>query len=151
MRKDYWKLVDEIQPQVISILIARGYVEVIDKNGPYKWGNCKITKDGEKVTKIIEVNETFLLEYLKLWPAGYRSTKSLVKAKLARFLTEHDCSEEDIILATKKWLLDKRTPYHGKADFFFYKEISGGEESRCEEYIELIKEKPKNDYRKEVI
>lgn len=151
MRKDYWKLVDNIQPQVISILIAKGHVELIDKSGPIKWSNCKITKVGEKLTKVVDIDETFLADYMKLWPAGYRSTKNLVRNKLARFMTEHECSEEQIFLATKKWLIDKRTPYHGKADFFFYKEIPGGEESRCEEYLDLVKEKPKDDYRKEIV
>lgn len=149
--KEYWKLIKEIEPNVISILIAKGFVQLVDKKGPYKWGNCKITKEGEQVTKVVDVKDTFLVEYMKLWPAGYRSTKSLVKAKAARFITEHSCSEEDIIKATKKWLSEKRTPYHGKADFFFYKQITGGEESRCEEYLELTKGVDDNDYRKEIV
>lgn len=148
MRKDIQRLVNVIQDRVVGILIVQGYVELIDKNGPYKFSNIELTNQGSNVVKVENVTDEQINSYRKLWPEGYRASPSSIRPKLTRFLTEHSCTMSQIENAARKWLEDKETPYHGKADYFFYKEEKGGEISRCEEYLELGKDK-EHDYREE--
>lgn len=151
MRKDLEKLINIVQDRVVSILITKGYVRLLDKDGPYKFSNVEVTTLGKQQLPLtIKVSDDEIREYMNLWPPGFRSTLGKVKQKLSRFMNEHECTMEEIKLAAQKWLRDKESPYHGKADFFFYKEEKDGEESRCEEYLDLIKTLPKSDYRSEI-
>lgn len=137
MNKDLLKLIRSIQKQIVSILLVRGLVTLIDKDGPYTFSNIKITKQGNETISNEElVTDEQVEEYRALWPRGYKGSIRSVKDKMSRFIVEHSCSYHDIFLSAKTWLLEKEMPYHGTADYFFYKKLEDGTEvSRCEEYL----------------
>ncbi|MBP8994995.1 MAG: hypothetical protein KBG30_14460 [Bacteroidales bacterium] len=145
MKKQHIDLVKKIEDRVVGILLTHDYVRLIDPKGPLKFFNTEITAQGHDTLKTPKELEEFIKEYMKLWPAGYRATPSAIRPKLMKFLQETGSTLEEITRATKLWLQEKETPYHGRADYFFYKD----DLSRCEEYLQLIKSSPKEeaDYR----
>lgn len=152
MNKELIKLIRVIENQVVSILLVHNYITLIDSNGPYKFSNIRISSKGEDaLDKHHLVTDAQLQEYRVLWPVGYRGSNKLVKEKMERFISENECTFEQIIVATKKYLKVWNTPYHGKAHFFFYKMENGEEISRAEEYLDDINIPVIEDYRNRVV
>lgn len=140
LRKDLERLVRLIEPQVVGILIAQGYVTSKER----KFSDFKLTQKGKAAINMGDslITNEWIKSWRFLWPASYRSTNGAVRDKLSRFLLEHeDVSLKDIKRATQKWLAENQPPYCGKANYFFYKvQADKTEISRCEEYLELIEE-----------
>jgi len=139
IRKDLEKLLRYLEPQITGLLTANGLIE---KNAK-KFSEIKLTQKGRSISGFSDpiITEEWLKEWKNMWPVNYRGTTSAIREKLNRFLMEHDVQLEEIISATEHWLMENKTPYHGSAQNFFYKKESGVEVSRCEEYLEIIKEK----------
>lgn len=151
MTKELIQLIKLIQTQVVSILLVNGYVELIDKQGKYLFNNIRITTSGKTTIKETNlVTDSEVQTYMNLWPKGYRSNLKAVKAKMERFMLNNKCTLKQIMLAAETYIRDKGTPYHGKADYFFYKEENGVETSRCEEYLEDGNFEEEIDYRRQV-
>lgn len=152
MNKELIKLIKIIENQIVSILLVHNYVILIDSNGPYKFSNIRISTKGEDMLdKHHLVTDAQVQEYRLLWPVGYRGSNKAVKEKMERFISENECTFEQILLATKKYLKVWSTPYHGKAQFFFYKMENGEEISRAEEYLDDINVPVIEDYRNRVV
>lgn len=152
MNKEIIKLIKIVENQIVSILLVHGYIELIDTTGPYKFSNIRVSIKGEDaLDKHYLVTDSQVQEYRLLWPIGYRGSNKLVKEKMERFILENECTFEQIMLAAKKYLKVWDTPYHGKAQFFFYKIENGEEISRAEEYLDDINVPVVKDYRNEVL
>jgi hypothetical protein len=53
MRKDLEKLITIVQDRVVSILLVKGFVKLIDKEGPYKFSNIEITAAGKNQLPLV--------------------------------------------------------------------------------------------------
>jgi len=148
LRRDIEKLIRIIEPQVISILKAHGLIT--DPKKKMKYGSVVLTQKGKALIGLsdIPITEQWLTSWMELWPVGFRGSRATIRDKLNRFLQEHDCSLDEIIESTNRWLQDKNTPYHGSAHHFFYKmEGIDSEISRCEEYLDIIRSPDKKSDR----
>lgn len=139
IRRDIEKLIRHLAPKIISIFVSNGLV----KRGAKRIDDLELTPKGKSIagSSSLLVTEEWLNEWRGMWPEGYRSTNSAIRPKIDRFYQEHDTTLTEIKEATKLWLEEKMTPYHGEAKYFFYKIDKNVEVSRCEEYIEIIKER----------
>lgn len=137
MRKDVEKLCRLIQPEIAGILAARGLIE----SNAQKFGDIKLTQEGKAKIGMGDslITEKWFDKWRSMWPPKYKGDRNVARAKLNRFVSEHDkVSLNDIIMATQYWI--DNIKYHGRADYFFYKKNeSGVEECRCLQAIESMK------------
>ena len=140
MRKDIQKLVYKIEKQVVGILITHGYVTSKSKT----FVDIDITQKGKALLGVSDplITEQWLKDWRYKWPSGFRGTPKIIRTKINKFLRENkNTSLDDINNATDTWLAQKPAPYCGDAKYFFYKkDSSGGEQSRCEEVLEEMKD-----------
>lgn len=138
MRKDLKKLLLRFQPQIIGILEAHGYAT--STNG--KFSGLKLTNTGKGLLDVDDliITEEWIKEWRFMWPVGKRGNQNVVRDKLSTFIMEKDCSLNEIIDATNLWFQKNDPMYVGNANNFFYKQEKDITVSRCEEYLEMLKE-----------
>lgn len=138
MRKDLKLLMRAIEPQVIGLLIAHGYI----KSESTKFSNMVLTSKGKEATGFQDpiLTSEWLKTWRLKWPPEARASENVIREKLNRFLLEVDVTLTEISQATDRWLAQKEYPYCGHSRHFFYKLEHDGEFSRCYEMIEIIRD-----------
>jgi hypothetical protein len=132
----------EMQPRILSVLMAMGLIN----SGAHNYSSAKLTQKGKEFISDDKLTDEIINKLRDIFPAGDRGSLALVKTKMNRFMNEHEnASIDDILRAAQLWVRDKGA-FCGKAQYFFYKrDNSGGEESRCEEFLEYVSSKKETD------
>jgi hypothetical protein len=104
------------------------------------------TSRREKLEKTISTNisEEDIDKYREVFPPGCRGSRKLVRAKLERFLSENNCSVEEIIEAAKLYVRHNTSKSYNVAGahYFLYKRDMNSrvDESKCEEFLEQVRQ-----------
>jgi len=122
------------QESIVSMLLIKDKIKLIDINGGLTFSNIKFDNFSKISTKDAE-------NYLSLWPEEYRCSKTEAKLLIERLINSYNITLENIYLATKKWLEEKESPYHGSAKNFLLKKDGTIETSRCLETLNIMKNK----------
>lgn len=132
------EIIKEEQESIVTLLLLKEKVSLIDKNGKMCFSNVKPLNFSKINTKDVE-------NYLSLWNENFRGNKLEIKVMMERLVNTSNISVNDILNATKEWLKDKVAPYHGTAKNFLFMNSNNVETSRCLDTLELMKTNKKKE------
>ncbi len=132
------EIIKEEQESIVTLLLLKEKVSLIDKNGKMCLSNVKPLNFSKINTKDVE-------KYLSLWNESFRGNKLEIKVMMERLVNTSNISVNDILNATKEWLKDKVAPYHGTAKNFLFMNSNSVETSRCLDTLELMKTNKKKE------
>jgi hypothetical protein len=132
------EIIKEEQESIVTLLLLKEKVSLIDKNGKMCLSNVKPLNFSKINTKDVE-------NYLSLWNENFRGNKLEIKVMMERLVNTSNISVNDILNATKEWLEDKVAPYHGTAKNFLFMNSNNVETSRCLDTLELMKTNKKKE------
>jgi hypothetical protein len=132
------EIIKEEQESIVTLLLLKEKVSLIDKNGKMCLSNVKPLNFSKINTKDVE-------NYLSLWNENFRGNKLEIKVMMERLVNTSNISVNDILNATKEWLKDKVAPYHGTAKNFLFMNSNNVETSRCLDTLELMKTNKKKE------
>ncbi len=132
------EIIKEEQESIVTLLLLKEKVSLIDKNGKMCLSNVKPLNFSKINTKDVE-------KYLSLWNESFRGNKLEIKVMMERLVNTSNISVNDILNATKEWLKDKVAPYHGTAKNFLFMSSNNVETSRCLDTLELMKTNKKKE------
>ena len=114
------EIIKEEQESIVTLLLLKEKVSLIDKNGKMCLSNVKPLNFSKINTKDVE-------KYLSLWNESFRGNKLEIKVMMERLVNTSNISVNDILNATKEWLKDSV------------------ETSRCLDTLELMKTNKKKE------
>lgn len=139
------KLISLIEPQVIASLIARGYVEQINKD--LTWDSIILTDYTEALLLKMEDSSTeFLKQYRELFPIQWRDPLPVLEKRYKswRKKTQYNISEDEILFLTSDYINNTDSRFIGTSAYFLFKYDKGVYLSRLEkkyeEYLEYVKQ-----------
>lgn len=168
-------LLAHIEKQILGLLYLKGY---ITNKAVYPNDNLEdvvltdkaleILEDFQNTSTITEIKELKSLQqdvlsdedverYRNVFPPGSRGPgKNVVKYKLEMFIRRNGCTLDEIIEAAKLYIQNNSIKGYNiaGAHYFLYRvdPKSKIEESKCEEYLELVKSnKSSEDYREQLV
>lgn len=119
-----------VESSVVAALISREYAS-IDDDDELTFDNIIIESSLAKKLKI-DINnqyndEQFLNDLREVFPENFRCSTAILYKKLEYFNRKitNKYSKDEILYATKKWILESEKPYHGKLHNFIYKHDKG--------------------------
>ena len=125
------EIIKEEQESIVTLLLLKEKVSLIDKNGKMCLSNVKPLNFSKINTKDVE-------NYLSLWNESFRGNKLEIKVMMERLVNTSNISVNDI-------LKDKVAPYHGTAKNFLFMSSNNVETSRCLDTLELMKTNKKKE------
>lgn len=155
MKKEINKLIKtaDVEARIISVLLSRGYVRIIDKKKSLKYSNISLTKKGRVLIKDdIDISPEFIKKYRFMFPPGKKSTEREVTEKMKDIFREYSENgdsknlEKLVLEATDRYINNVSDPtFCEKAGNFISRQMPGGSiRSTLREYIELVLEEEKD-------
>ena len=121
------KLIKFKEQAVLGVLIVNDLVEIIQESDGFTIDNIKPTSLGKS---IIGNSLYFTEEWLKTlrlrWDAKLRGNPHVIRDKCEKFISKTGATLEDVERVVDYWLLDRKPPYCGRMDNFFYKKDEDG-------------------------
>lgn len=139
------KLIDLIEKQVVSLLIANGYV---DKAGPdISWESVNMSDKAYELLNILESsnkeNEAIIDSLMEIFPKKQLDSKKALLQRYEKFLQKTELkniTKDEVCEAARHWIKEKGDIYCGNLFYFFYKEDKKIYISRLENLIREIRE-----------
>lgn len=151
MNEDIIKLIKCKENVIVDILKLTGYVELIVNQDGNKFDNLKLTDSGKLfLNKGVYFDDNWLKKVRLKWPSSLRSSNSTTRIRIENFINKTGASLEQIENLIDRWLNERKEPYCGKMENFFYKIDDNGEGfSQIESMYETYEED--KDYRNEQV
>lgn len=121
------KLIKFKEQAVLGVLIVNDLVEIIQDSDGFTIENIKPTELGKSIlgNSIYFTDEWIKALRLK-WDSKLRGNPHVIRDKCEKFISRTGASLEDIEKVVDQWLLERKPPYCGKMENFFYKKDDEG-------------------------
>lgn len=143
------KLIDLIEKNVVSILIANSYVTHL--GGELTWNNIVVRDETLELFNLLdkkeEINADRLIdELMEIFPKEQLDSKKALLQRWANFLkktTVSNITHNEVIEAASNHVEDHGPKYCGNLFYFFFKEDKKIYQSRLEKAILLMRDSDK--------